>query len=153
MYKRYENGWLKYFDFLLLDMLALQLAFVISSFIRFGFISPYASVYYQKISLLLIIINCCVAFFDESYQNIIERGYLKELRAGVKHVALIFALMLLYLYLTKQNAEMSRIFFVYLTAISLLLIWLFRCGRKSYLHSRRERQPEKTVSNARFSKQ
>ena len=57
MYKRFEAGWLKHFDFLILDMLALQLAFILSSLLRFGLTNPYTPEFYVKISVLLLIIN------------------------------------------------------------------------------------------------
>lgn len=143
MYKRFEAGWLKHLDFLLLDMLALQLAFVFSYCLRFGLASPYASDFYQKISVLLMIIHCCVAFFDESYHGIIRRGYLKEAKACIKHVALILGLMLLYLYMTRQNLTLSRGFFLYLVVFSLFFLWSIRCGQKILIRKRQSSQPDK----------
>ena len=142
MYKRFEAGWLKHFDFLLLDMLALQLSFILAFLLRFGLSMPHVSGFYQKIAVLLLILNGCVAFFDESYRGILKRGYLKELKASAKHTALVMAFLLLYLYLTKQNAELSRGFFVLLALTSLALIWLLRCGQKQLLR-KVQKNPEK----------
>lgn len=143
MYKRFESGCLKHLDFLLLDMLALQLASVFSYCLQFGLASPYASDFYRKISALLMIIHCCVTFFDESYHGIIRRGYLKEAKACIKHVALILGLMLLYLYMTKQNLTLSRGFFLYLVAFLLIFLWSIRCGQKILIRNRQKSQPDK----------
>lgn len=143
MYKRFEAGWLKHFDFLILDMLALQLAFILSSLLRFGLTNPYTPEFYVKISVLLLIINGCVAFFDESYRGIRKRGYLKEAKSCVKHAALVIGLLLLYLYLTKQNTEMSRLFFLYLVLFSLVFLWLLRSGQKLFLSRHEKKHPEK----------
>ena len=143
MYKRFEAGWLKHFDFLILDMLALQLAFILSSLLRFGLTNPYTPEFYVKISVLLLIINGCVAFFDESYRGIRKRGYLKEAKSCVKHAALVIGLLLLYLYLAKQNTEMSRLFFLYLVLFSLVFLWLLRSGQKLFLSRHEKKHPEK----------
>lgn len=136
MYKRFETGWQKHLDFWLLDMLALQCAFVSSYLLRFGWEAPYASSFYSRIALLLAIMNSCVAFLDESYGGILRRGYLKEAKACVKHTALIIALILLYLFMTKQNAELSRVFSIYLAFSSLVFLWVFRCGWKFWLRKK-----------------
>ncbi|MDO5392461.1 MAG: sugar transferase [Eubacteriales bacterium] len=143
MYKRFEADWLKHLDFLLLDMLALQLAFVFSYCLRFGVASPYVSNFYQKISALLMIIHCCVAFFDESYHGILKRGCLKEAKACIKHVSLIFGLMLLYLNMTRQSLTLSRGFFLYLVIFSLIFLWSIRCGQKNLIRNRQKSQPDK----------
>lgn len=143
MYKRFEAGWLKHFDFLFLDMLALQLSFFLSYLFRFGVSMPYESNYYVKISVLLMILNGCVAFFDESYRGIRKRGYFKEVKACIKHTALVMGLLLLYLYLTKQNRELSRRFFLYLVLFSLVFLWLFRSGQKYFLQHVIEKNPER----------
>lgn len=143
MYKRFEARWLKHLDFLLLDMLALQLAFVFSYWLCFGVTSPYAVDFYQKISVMLLIFDCCVAFFNESYHGIIKRGYLKEAKACIKHVALILGLMLLYFYLTEQTLTLSRDFFLCLGVFSVIILWFIRCGQRILIRNHQSSQPDK----------
>lgn len=42
MYKKSPQGWLKHWDFILLDIICLQLAFVVAYFARQGFDNPYS---------------------------------------------------------------------------------------------------------------
>ena len=46
MYKKPTVGWFKHFDFIVLDMLCLQLAFVLSYMISGNGANPYSSLLY-----------------------------------------------------------------------------------------------------------
>ncbi len=43
MYQKGAKGWLKHFDFMLLDLIVLQLSFLVAFQIRHGMVNPYAS--------------------------------------------------------------------------------------------------------------
>ena len=45
MYRRRSGGWVKHVDFMLLDILCLQLSFVLAYWVRNGFGNPYAVSY------------------------------------------------------------------------------------------------------------
>lgn len=42
MYKKSPQGWLKHWDFILLDIFCLQLAFVVAYLVRQGLENPYS---------------------------------------------------------------------------------------------------------------
>ena len=142
MYRRNEQGWFKHLDFLMVDLVALELSFIVAVLLRFGLSGPADVALYGKVAILLVIIHFCVVFFDESYHRILRRGYLIEAKASVKHVALVTGLLLLYLYLTKQT-DVARMFFLYFVIVSLVLIWGFRCLYKILLKQARSRPSEK----------
>ena len=43
MYKKLSTGWLKHLDFMVLDIICLQLAFVMGYFLRHHSFNPYGS--------------------------------------------------------------------------------------------------------------
>ena len=43
MYQKGAKGWLKHFDFMLLDLIVLQLSFLVAFQIRHGMVNPYAN--------------------------------------------------------------------------------------------------------------
>lgn len=142
MYKRSNEGWMKHFDFLILDVLAFQLAFIASYLLRFGIKSPFSSAYYLKISVLLLFTDCCAALFNSSYRGIMQRGIMREAGETLRHVAVTLAMLLLYLFMTKQNSELARGFFVYLVATSVIFIWSLRCAHKSFIIRRSLKRPD-----------
>ena len=51
MYKRESGGWLKHYDFLLLDMICLQIAFLLSFVVLGRGFNPYSHILYRKMVL------------------------------------------------------------------------------------------------------
>lgn len=114
MYKKEKRSWMKHLDFTIADILCLQLAFIISYFIRLGFMIPYRDDWYQRLAVVLILIDICVVFFMEPYKGILRRSYIQEFRAVVIHASTVFLGMVLYLYAVKQSNIYSRqVLFVY----------------------------------------
>ena len=77
MYKKESKGWFKHFDFILLDMLCLQIAFLIAYLIRHDG-SPYLSPLYRNMAIIVELIDIVVMFFYETLSNVLKRGYFRE---------------------------------------------------------------------------
>ena len=108
MYKKFETSWLKHIDFLLVDVLGLQLGFTIAyllSFVIFNWDASYFGDLYFQISMMLLVSNGCAGFLDEGYHNILRRDYVQESKVTLKHVMLIMAMMLLYFILLVKLLE------------------------------------------------
>lgn len=115
MYKKERKSWAKHLDFILLDILCLQLAFMISYFIRLGISLPYWNEPYQRLAIILVLLDICVAFFTEAYKGILRRNKFQELQAVIIHCTTVFVGLLVYMYAIKQSAVYSRqMLFVYL---------------------------------------
>lgn len=116
MYKRNVQGWLKHIDFILWDLLILQVAFILGYMIRHGWgLWPYVRSDYKSLAIVLAVVDVLVAIIFNSMHNVMKRGYLKELTESIKHVALVLVLMSLYLFSTQAGDVYSRIT-IYLTA-------------------------------------
>lgn len=126
MYKRNRKSWIKHIDFTLVDILCMQLAFIMAYIIRFGWNWPYAEDAYQKIGFLIILIEICVVFFTEAYTGVLRRGYLREFNAVLKNNIVIFAVLLAYLYLTKQSSIYSRKVQVTFLILSIVYVYIGR---------------------------
>ena len=147
MYKRFEASWLKHIDFLLVDILGLQLAFTIAyllSFMIFDWDASYFGDFYLQISTVLLVANGCAGFLDEGYHNILRRDYIQEGKANLKHVMLIMAMMLLYFYITRQIVRINPVFFLMMAVFSVFLTYGLRCGYKVLLKRNQEKNPEKS---------
>lgn len=109
MYKRQKKSWVKHLDFLLIDILCLEVAFFISFFIRLGE-SPTAAVweFYSRLSVLLVLMDVCLVFFFESYTGILRRNKIQELKSTITHCTSVFLTIILYIWGTKQGEIYSR---------------------------------------------
>ena len=52
MYQKGAKGWLKHFDFMLLDLIVLQLSFLVAFQIRHGMVNPYANRDYLALAII-----------------------------------------------------------------------------------------------------
>lgn len=86
MYKKGSKGWLKHFDFILLDMICLQIAFLLAYVIRHDSGSPYIVPLYRNMAIFMELLDIVVMFFYETLSNVLKRGYFREFAATVKHV-------------------------------------------------------------------
>lgn len=109
--KKNHRGWMKHLDFIILDMLCLQLAFVGAYMCRHGMVNPYRNENYLSLACVLWLLDFCVIIVFETFKNVLKRGYYREFVITVKHVFLVVGLSLFYLFVVKRGGEYSRIFF------------------------------------------
>lgn len=139
MYERKRKSWQKHIDFILIDILCLQLAFVFTYFLRFSVENPYANPAYRSLAGIYILTDLLVAIMFDSFKNVLHRGYYKELLAVIRHNCMLQAIMLLYMFATKRSAYYSRVFVFSMTVIYLILTYVSRCLTKLYLTKRKQR--------------
>ena len=136
MYKRKPQGWLKHFDFILLDLICLQAAFLLSNFIRSGFHNPYSNQLYGGMGLFLTLADIAVIFFLESLKNVRKRGYYKEFSATFTNCLLVTLLGMAFLFLIKEGASYSRASMLLMAGIYLPLTYAVRLFWKWALRRR-----------------
>ena len=53
MYRKYSKGWLKHIDFILFDMVCLQLAYLLAYFIKNGNAHMYNDFLYRNMAIII----------------------------------------------------------------------------------------------------
>lgn len=110
MYKRSAQGWLKHWDFILLDLLSAQLAFILAYCLRFGFGQfIYAEELYRNMGLLLVLFCVLVAVLFNTMHDVLRRGWAAELQQTLTQCLLVFAAEVIFLFSVKDAVHMSRI--------------------------------------------
>ncbi|MBQ7925565.1 MAG: sugar transferase [Lachnospiraceae bacterium] len=133
MYQKKAKGWTKHADFMVWDMVALQIAFVFSYIVRHGFVNPYAMLIYRDMAIFLGIVDVLVLILFETLKNVLKRGYYKEFAITVKHVLIVELAASMYLFSGKTGQEYSRMTF-YLTGLFYgILTYGMRLVWKRYL--------------------
>lgn len=108
MYKKNEKTWLKHLDFTLIDLIIMQVSFVIAYMMRHGLVNPYKIPVYARLAAILVLLDLCVVFISECYSGVLKRNRYQELRATLVHVTVIFFGILAYMFVTKQSEIYSR---------------------------------------------
>lgn len=133
MYKKSPQGWLKHWDFILLDMISLQLAFIIAYLIRNGLSNPYSQKIYQNEAIIFMLCQLVIIFINQSFEEILKRGYYEEFVKTLRHVCLVMLLSLVPLFMTQQSEDFSRITYFITGAVYFVIAFLLRIARKQRL--------------------
>ncbi len=98
MYRKNKNNWVKHLDFMILDLICLQVAFFLAYTLRHRTVNLYTNYIYANLSIVLILIDVCLLIFLNTLKNVLKRGYLVEFIATIKHVAIVELVAVLYLF-------------------------------------------------------
>ena len=142
MYKRNAQGWSKHFDFMVLDILILQVAYLLSYFVRMGKLDAYLNDDYRNLGILLFIADVLVIVLNNSLHDVIKRGFLKEAIEHAKHCVLVFVVVLIYFFSAHLSDVYSRLVLGYTFVAYALLGYGVRAAWKTLLRHtslRRER--------------
>lgn len=63
MYRKDSENWLKHADFIILDMICLQIAYVLAYAISGYGWNPYQSILYRNVAIFLGLADICVMLF------------------------------------------------------------------------------------------
>lgn len=136
-----KRGWSKHWDFILLDMVCLQLAFLFAYWMRHGLQqNPYTHSIYRNEVLVLVLVQIIVAYFGESFKNVLRRGLYKEFIATVKQVVLVTLFSVFYLFMMKDGGAYSRLTMLYMGGFYLVISYPVRILWKKLVHTRYERK-------------
>ena len=139
MYTRKTKSWIKHADFILLDVLCLQVAFVLGYMVRHGLKLPYADLYYLNLAIVYTLVDFAVLLGNRSMKNVLKRGYYKEISKTVQHVFLVTVIVSLYMFSVQRGAEYSRIAFYLVSIFYVVISYIVRLlWKKFVLHKKRD---------------
>ena len=143
MYKKENNSWLKHIDFVILDILCLQLAFILAYEIRVAKGIPYLNPLYENMAFVLVIFQLLVSFFGESFSGVLRRGFLIEMKCMIEHEICVMLLAVFYLFMSQQGVMYSRGAFTIMCTLYFFIAYAARIGWKKVIRSRKFAEGEK----------
>ena len=147
MYRKTPKGWLKHWDFILWELLTLQVSFIIAYYIRQGFsgLHIYQSDLYRILAFVLLLDDICVIYFAESFKDVLRRGIYKEFVQTVKHTALVVLFAVFYLFVAQKSVETSRTIILVTGGVHVVLSFLIRISYKAILTAAMKRRGMKSL--------
>ena len=82
MYRKKPKGWLKHWDFILLEIICLQVSYVLAYYIRHRE-AFWHSETYLAVAFFLFINELVITYFNETFKNVLKRGLYGELTATI----------------------------------------------------------------------
>ena len=132
MYKRNAQGWSKHFDFILLDELSLQLAFILAVLLR-QHAWAYSTSIYRSLGFLLVLVDALVLVLHNSLHNVTRRGYYVEFVETVKNCFYVFAIAMIFVFAVQAGTSYSRIILFTTFILHIVFSYLTRLLWKLFL--------------------
>ena len=98
MYRKDSTGWIKHMDFIILDLICLQVAFVLAYALSGYGVNPYQLILYRNMAVFMEVADLVVLFAMGTLKNVLKRGYYKDFVVTAQHGVILGACLLLYLF-------------------------------------------------------
>lgn len=126
MYRKDSTGWIKHVDFIILDLICLQVAFVLAYALSgYGF-NPYQLILYRNMAVFIEIADLLVLFAMGTLKNVLKREYYKNFVITVQHGVVLGAIILFYLFMLQEGRQYPRPVLVLNIVIYIFLTYLVR---------------------------
>lgn len=136
MYRKDYTGWIKHADFILLDLICLQVAFVLAYALSGYGWNPYQNLLYRNMAVFIEIFDLVVLLAMGTLKNVLKRGFYKDFLITVQHGVSLAAFILLYLFLLQEGHLYSLLALILNIGIYILLTYVVREAWKYMLHRR-----------------
>ena len=128
MYREKSSGIFRHMDFIALDIISIEISFVIAFIIRHGIRNNKVVLLklYSNIAIIYMMISVIVALMASPYKQIDTRGHYKEFLCTVRYVTIVTMMQVVYLYMSQQGELYSRLVFILTWSIGIILTYIVR---------------------------
>ena len=126
MYKKRDRIWSRHIDYIIQDVLAVELALMISCYIRFGYFWPYNTALYGPYGFIIALVDIATVTFLNTMHDVERRGFYKEFLASIKQVFVVSAVMMSYMFTAKNGHEYSRLVLYWTILFHLVIGYITR---------------------------
>ena len=133
MYRKKTTSWLKHWDFILLDLILLEVSYFVAQSIRHGITGVMRAPLYRDVLFAIAAIDLVVGLLMNSYKGILRRGYWQEARAVTKHTIVVAVCVIVYLFAMKESESYSRVAIFSFPIIAICILYVGRLSLKKWL--------------------
>lgn len=136
MYQKKIENWVKHLDFIIIDILCVEIALAISLIFKYGIHRFYLRDIYAKWAVVFILIDVLILLFFNGYKDILNRNGTNEAKATLRHTSYVMISFLLYLYFSKVMNVYPRSVYLIMWISFTFLSFACRFGWKYYLKNK-----------------
>ena len=130
MYERAKNRWFKHFDFIILDLIVIELSYLLVCYLRMKNNWYLFTDLYRTMRVLIVLFDIIIICTIPVHKNILKRKIHQELLEAFKNVSMLVMGMILYLYFMQKAYFFSRPVFITFWVCAGIALWLVRTGYK-----------------------
>lgn len=108
MYRKDSEKWISILDFLMLNLICLQLAYIFACWIC-GYGWVYSKMIYRNMAIFLCLIEVLLSLMTDSLNGIFHRGHYRNFVAAIEHAVVVGIVATLYLFALQQGEAFSRL--------------------------------------------
>ena len=136
MYERSAEGWAKHLDFILLDMICLEISLVLAYMLRHGMHNLFTTGSYRNLSIVVLFLDFALLLLLETLKNVLKRGAQTEVARTVRHAVLLTLVLIAYLFAIRDGQDYSRITIFSMGLIYCILTFAMRMLWKKMIRKR-----------------
>lgn len=131
------KGWAKHGDFIIADLILLQISFCLAYWLVGLEGNPYGRYIYRILALILFCSQIAEVLFNFNYTGILRRGYMKEAMSVLNYVFRLVLFAIIILFALKITQSYSRLHIGFTMIIFGALSFAVRSILKKYLRARK----------------
>lgn len=153
MYRKKTSSWLKHWDFILLDLILLELSYLLAHWLYHGTAYYREAPLYRNVFFAIAAIDLVVGLMMGSYKGILRRGYWLETKAVAKHAIIVTVCVIAYLFAMKESSNYSRVVIFAFPIISICVLYRKDFVEKMAFQAQRPCIREKSDPSDRWKKE
>lgn len=153
MYRKKTSSWLKHWDFILLDLILLELSYLLAHWLYHGTAYYREAPLYRNVFFAIAAIDLVVGLMMGSYKGILRRGYWLETKAVAKHAIIVTVCVIAYLFAMKESSNYSRVVIFAFPIISICVLYRKDFIKKMAFQAQRPCIREKSDPSDRWKKE
>ena len=126
-----KNRFYKHLDFIILDIICMELSFIASYYLRHLNFDLFESSYYRASLIFLIVANIISNYLFNTMHSVLKRSKQLEFYATFKQVAFVTILLIIYLFITKTSSAISRNTLINFPIIYIIISYIARLFYKN----------------------
>ncbi len=130
-----KSSWIKHFDFILADLVCLNITFNLAYWLRHGVANIYDIRDYRMVVIMIMILHFCISYFSNCYSGILRRGYFIEFQKVLIYNAEMIALVFSYLFIMQISIQYSRLILISFFLLNTLGMYLVHISLKKIISS------------------
>ncbi len=145
MNTKHRKGWMKHWDFILIDILVLQVSFILAYWLVRGLGNPYALPAYAAQGNVLFVSQLLVILMRPKYSGILRRKRYDEFLAVCRFIFEIEAIAIFYFFLVHQTGIVSRLQYGITVVLFIFLDYFLRTANKFRILRSKNNRHKKSV--------
>lgn len=127
-----KKGWLRHLDFITVDLFCIELSLLLTHLLV-KYVLPQEAPAFWQLYLLIPSINIITSIMLDTYNGILQRGYLKELTAIIQLEFFVFSILMLLFYYLQLLPWLPRTILVLYFAFNTVFTYVLRFAHKFHL--------------------